>query len=73
MRSPDLDRIERMIGDFERRRAAVSRELEYYRIAAFWRAPKELPAPIEAAGDQKFCGLLARLSCKDMRDLIASR
>jgi hypothetical protein len=23
--------------------------------------------------DQKFCGLLARLSCKDVRDLIASR
>ncbi len=24
-------------------------------------------------GDQKFCGLQARLSCKDVRDLIASR
>jgi hypothetical protein len=24
-------------------------------------------------GDQKFCGLLMRLSCKDVRDLIASR
>jgi hypothetical protein len=24
-------------------------------------------------GDQKFCGLEARLSCKDVRDLIASR
>src|SRR5215813_5413865 len=25
------------------------------------------------AGDQKFCGLRERLSCKDVRDLIASR
>jgi hypothetical protein len=25
------------------------------------------------SGDQKFCGLKARLSCKDVRDLIASR
>jgi hypothetical protein len=24
-------------------------------------------------GDQKFCGLQARLSCKDVRELIASR
>ena len=24
-------------------------------------------------GDRKFCGLQARLSCKDVRDLIASR
>jgi hypothetical protein len=24
-------------------------------------------------GNQKFCGLQARLSCKDVRDLIASR
>jgi hypothetical protein len=51
LRLPELDKVEGMIGDFERRRTAVLRELEYYRIAAFWRAPKELPALIEAAAD----------------------
>jgi len=51
LRLPELDKIERMIGDFERRRTATLREFEYCRIAAFWRAPKELPAIIEAAAD----------------------
>jgi hypothetical protein len=51
LRLPELDKIERIIGDFERRRAATLREFEYYRAAAFWRAPKELQALIDAAAD----------------------
>jgi hypothetical protein len=35
LRLPELEKIERMIGDFERRRTATLREFEYYRIAAF--------------------------------------
>jgi hypothetical protein len=51
LRLPEVDKIERMIGDFERRRRATMREFEYCRIAAFWRAPKDLPALIDAAAD----------------------
>jgi hypothetical protein len=53
MRLPELDGIEGLIGDFERRRTAVVREFECYRIAASWRAPKGLPAFIDAAADEK--------------------
>jgi hypothetical protein len=52
LRLPELDKIERMIGDFERRRSAALRELEDYRITASWRAPKGLPALIDAAADE---------------------
>jgi hypothetical protein len=41
------------------------------------RRPSGLPAIVLqksfCTGDQKSCGLQARLSCKDVRDLIASR
>jgi hypothetical protein len=53
MRLPELDRAEGMIGDFERRRTAVLREFEYYRIAASWRAPGGLPALLDAAAGAK--------------------
>ncbi len=52
LRLPELDKIERMIGDFERRRSAVLRELEDYRVYASWRAPKDLPALLDAAADE---------------------
>ena len=51
LRLPELDKFERLIGDFERRRSAALRELEDYRIAASWRAPKRLPALIDAEAD----------------------
>jgi hypothetical protein len=51
LRLPQLGQIERMIGDFERRRSGALRELEFYRIAASWRAPKGLPTLIDAAAD----------------------
>jgi hypothetical protein len=46
-------------------------------IADVGRAPRhvaEVPIVLQKSfytGDQKFCGLQARLSCKDVRDLIA--
>jgi hypothetical protein len=52
LRLSQLGQIERMIGDFERRRSGALRELEFYRIAASWRAPKGLPALIDAAADE---------------------
>src|SRR5947209_360895 len=51
LRLPQLGQIERMIGDFERRRSGALRELEFYRIAASWRAPNGLPALIDATAD----------------------
>jgi hypothetical protein len=49
---PQLNQIERMIGDFERRRSAALRELEDYRVYASWRAPQDLPALLDAAADE---------------------
>ena len=53
LRLSQLGQIERMIGDFERRRSGALREFEFYRIDASWRAPKELPALIDAAADER--------------------
>ena len=49
-----------------------------YRGIRLQRHPMSAPPPIVlqnsfCTGDQKFCGLQARLSCNDVRDLIASR
>jgi hypothetical protein len=49
LRLSELDKIQRMIGDSVHRRAASVQELEFYRIAASWRAPKDLPALVDAA------------------------
>ena len=43
---------------------------ERWRRVCFW--PILLQKSF-CTGDQKFCGLQVRLSCKDVRDLIASR
>jgi hypothetical protein len=52
LRLPQLVGVERMIGDFERRRSGALRELEFHRIGASWRAPKGLPELIDAAADE---------------------
>jgi hypothetical protein len=51
LRLSELDKIQRMIGDSLRRRTASVQELEFYRLAASWRAPKDLPALVDEAAD----------------------